>query len=220
MSMMAAVRRRDDGILTGFLSFTGWTSIMVSRSVAIALAARVFHSWMLLFCVVHGLLVALWVTSIAIGTYQASSINKKRKLSLFFLVFAVFGLPSLTYWPIMFELKKNKRPLIFLFILLLENVVFVLLWAWMRDDRTWYKHDFILVAVTAGCYVMGSLFIVFYMCCKPKYTDNVVYHDMQVRNAESFGMYFEFCDMAFKLTRKEEVETRLKEIREQKAAAR
>lgn len=72
----------------------------------------------------------------------------------------------------------------------------------------------------AVCYAMGSLFILFYICCKPKYTDNVVYHDMQVRNAESFGMYFEFCDMAFKLTRKEDVETRLKEIREQKAVAR
>lgn len=220
ISMMAAVRRRDDGILTGSLSVIGWVSIMVSRSIAIALAARVLYGWMLLICVAHGLLVALWVTSIAIGTYQESAMNMKRKVSLYFLIFAVFGLPSLTYWPIMFELKKNKRPLIFLFMLLLENVLFVLLWAWMREDRTWYKHDFMLVAVTVGSYVLGSLFILFYICCKPKYTDNVVYHDMKARNTDSFGMYFEFCDMAFKLTKKEAVETRLKEIREQKASPR
>lgn len=219
MSMMAAVRRRDDGILTGSLSVIGWVSIMISRSIAIALAARVIYGWMLLICVAHGLLVALWVTSIAIGTYQESSpMNKKRKLSLYFLVFSVFGLPSLTYWPIMFELKKNKRPLIFLFILLVENVAFVILWAWMREDKTWYKHDFILLAVAAGSYALGALFILFYICCKPKYTDHVVYHDMKARNTDSFGMYFEFCDMAFKLRKKEVVETHLKEIREQKAS--
>lgn len=220
MSMMAAVRRRDDGILTGSLSVIGWVSIMISRSIAIAMAARVLYGWMLLICVVHGLFVALWVTIIAIGTYQESAMNKKRKISLYFLIFSVFGLPSLTYWPLMFELKKKKRPLLFLLLLLLENVAFVVVWAFLREDKTWYKHDFILVAVAAGTYALGSLFILFYICCKPKYTDHVVYHDMKAKNTESFGMYFEFCDMAFKLTKKEAVETRLKEIREQKAAPR
>lgn len=217
ISLMAAVRRRDDGILTGALSVTGWMSIMISRAVAIALAARVIYSWMLLICIIHGLVVALWVTSFAVGSYQESSFNKKRKVALFFLIFAVFGLPSLTYWPVMFELKKNRRPLIFLLLLLVENVIFVLLWAFLREDKEWYKHDVILLAVTATCYIMGSLFILFYICCKPKYTDHVVYHDMKARNADSFGMYFEFCDIAFKLQRKEDVETRLKELREQKA---
>lgn len=216
VSMMAAVRRRDDGILTGSLAITGWMSIMVSRAVAIALAARVLFWWVLLICIGHALFVSFWVTSIAVGTYQESSLSKKRKAALFFLVLAVFGLPSLTYWPIMFELKKNRRPLLFLLLLLLENVLLVLLWAWLREDRTWYKHDVVLVAVTATCYVMGFLFVLLYVCCKPKYTDHVVYHDMKARNADSFGMYFEFCDTAFKLRRKEELETRLKEIREQK----
>ncbi|XP_035214468.1 uncharacterized protein LOC118188199 [Stegodyphus dumicola] len=224
MSMMAAVRRRDDGILTGTLSMTGWMCIMTSRSIAIALATTVIHGWMILVCLLHGVLVSLWVSTIALRTYtqekSSTPFNRKRKLALFFLVLSVFGLPSLTYWPIMFELKKRKRPLIFLFILLLENVLFAILWHVFKENSAWAKHDYILVAVMGGTYAIGSLFLLFYMCCKPKYTDHVVYHDMKVRNADSFGMYFEFCDVAFKLARKQEVEMKLKMIREQKVVPR
>ncbi|XP_055943460.1 uncharacterized protein LOC129973102 isoform X2 [Argiope bruennichi] len=218
MSMMTAVKRRDDGILTGFLSITGWMSIMISRSVSIALATTVIQSWMVIVCLLHAVFISFWITFIAVRTYYEESptirFTKKRKLALFFVIFAVFGLPSLTYWPIMFELKKNKRPLIFLFILLVENILFIGLWGVYKEQTAFAKHDHVLVFLAGGLFIIGALFILFYICCKPKYTDQVVYHDMKVCNADSFGMYFDFCDVAFKLTRKQEIETRLKEVRE------
>ncbi|GBM11835.1 hypothetical protein AVEN_26764-1 [Araneus ventricosus] len=218
MSMMAAVKRKDDGILTGFLSVTGWMSIMISRSVSIALATTVIHSWMVIVCLLHAIFISFWVTFIAVKTYYEESptirFTKKRKIALFFVIFAVFGLPSLTYWPIMFELKKNKRPLIFLFILLVENILFISLWGIYKEQTTFARHDHVLVFLAGGLFIVGALFILFYICCKPKYTDQVVYHDMKVCNADSFGMYFDFCDVAFKLTRKQEIETRLREVRE------
>ncbi|GFS45627.1 XK-related protein, partial [Trichonephila inaurata madagascariensis] len=216
LSMMAAVRRKDDGILTGFLSIFGWMSIMISRSVAISLATTVIHGWMILVCIMHGVFISTWITSIAIKTYYEESpsisFTGKRKVALFFVIFSVFGLPSLTYWPIMFELKKHKRPLIFLFVLLVENVLFVALWMFFDEKEVWAKHDYVLVFLSGGLYILGALFVLFYICCKPKYTDHVVYHDMKVRNADSFGMYFDFCDVAFKLTRKQEIETKLKKF--------
>lgn len=222
ISMLMAVRRRDDGILTGTLSVVGWLSITVSRAVAIALATTVIHSWTILFCLLHGTAISLWVTRIAIGTYHSNDpstvFTTKRKVAMFFLVFALFGLPSLTYWPIMFELRKHKRPLIFLFVLLLENVLLVGLWVWCKEEFGWNRHDHVLAFVAGGFFVLGTVFVLFYICCKPKYTDRVVYHDMKVRNADSFGMYFEFCDAAFKLTRQQELETKLKEVRQHKMA--
>lgn len=218
MSMMAAVRRKDDGILTGFLSVFGWMSIMISRSVSIALATTVIQGWMVIVCLLHAIFISLWITYIAIKTYYEESptimFTKKRKIALFFVVFAVFGLPSLTYWPIMFELKKNKRPMIFLFILLVENVLFIALWGVNKEQMVFAKHDHVLVFLAGELFIVGALFILFYICCKPKYTDQVVYHDMKVRNADSFGMYYNFCDVAFKLTRKKEIETRLRDVRE------
>lgn len=219
ISMLVAVRRRDDGILTGTLSIVGWLCITVSRAVSIALATTVIHSWTILFCVIHGTVISLWVTRIAIGTYHTNDhpsttvFSFKRKVAMFFLVFAVFGLPSLTFWPIMFELRKHKRPLIFLLVLLLENVLLVGIWVWGKKEVGWNRHDHVLVFVAAGFFVLGAFFVLFYICCKPKYTDHVVYHDMKAQNADSFGMYFEFCDVAFKLTRKQELETKLKEVR-------
>ncbi|GIY88888.1 XK-related protein [Caerostris darwini] len=224
MSMMAAVRRKDDGILTGFLSVVGWMSIMISRSVSIALATTVIQGWMILVCIMHAVVISSWVTYIAVKTYyeESPSINftSKRKLALFFVIFSVFGLPSITYWPIMFELKKNKRPLIFLFILLLENVLFIAVWIVFKEKSVWVRHDYVLVFLAGGLYILGALFILFYICCKPKYTDQVVYHDMKACNADSFGMYFDFCDVAFKLARKQEIETRLKEVREHRLVPR
>ncbi|GFQ84779.1 XK-related protein [Trichonephila clavata] len=225
MSMMAAVRRKDDGILTGFLSIFGWMSIMISRSVAISLATTVIHgSWMTVR-IMHGAH-STYPTSIIkpLKTYYEESpsisFTSKRKIALFFVIFSVFGLPSLTYWPIMFELKKHKRPLIFLFVLLVENILFVALWMFFDEKEVWAKHDYVLVLLSGGLYVLGALFVLFYICCKPKYTDHVVYHDMKVRNADSFGMYFDFCDVAFKLTRKQEIETKLKEVREHRLVPR
>lgn len=219
MSMMAAVRRKDDGILTGFLSITGWLSIMISRSIAISLATTAIHGWMIIICLLHGIIISFWLLQVAIQTSKEESpttlLSSKKKLAIFFLIFSVFGLPSLTYWPIMFQLKENKRPLIFLLILLVENIIFTVLWLIYRENSLWGKHDYILVSVMAGGYIIGALFIMFYIFCKPKYTDQVVYHDMKIRNADSFGMYFEFCDIAFKLPRRQEVEVKLRKIREQ-----
>lgn len=223
MSMLAAVRRKDDGILTGILSVTGWLCIMVSRAVAISLATTTIHGWMVLICFLHGVLVSLWVSSIAITSSKEAGESEpfsiKRKLAYFFLVFTVFGLPSLTYWPVMFQLKKRKRPLIFLFILLLENALFLALWYFLRDRSEWAQHDYVLTSLLVGGYIAGTLFILVYICCKPKYTDQVVYHDMKIRNADSFGMYFEFCDLTFCLPKTHSVEVKLQRVRAPNAAA-
>ncbi|KFM81615.1 hypothetical protein X975_14978, partial [Stegodyphus mimosarum] len=68
--MMAAIRRHDDSKLTAVLALLGWISIMISRTVTLALVSTVIHGWIVLACIFHGIVISLWLSIIAAETYN------------------------------------------------------------------------------------------------------------------------------------------------------
>lgn len=214
LSMMLAVRRKDDGCLTTFLSFTGWTLIAASRSLTLALAATKIHGGIIAFCLLHASIITIWLVPICWKSYSETELSYHRKFSTTLLIFFIFGLPSLIYWPILFQLKKNKRPFIFMIILSLENIGLLCIWYFLTENKQWNVYNTYFITVTVGGFILGFVFILLYMYIKPKYTDQVVYHDMKVENASSFGMYFEFCDATFKLPVSQWIDSNLQQIRQ------
>lgn len=115
ISFMYVTKRKDDGWLTGSISYVGWSLLMGSRVLLFCLIIFYIHYWLILFCVLHVVLFSIWVFNIAIESYavssssaeattdQFSSLRKRGSLALLVLFF--FGIPSLLYWPIMFQLK-------------------------------------------------------------------------------------------------------------------
>lgn len=114
-SLLVAVRRRDDGPLTGFLSFFGWTSMIISRVLVMSLAATVLHGWIATLALVHVLAISIWIYRIAVDSYIADTVsvdeetiqwaNTRKRVSTAIMVFLFFGIPSLIIWPIMFQVR-------------------------------------------------------------------------------------------------------------------
>lgn len=247
ISMMIAVRRRDDGLATHFLSFFGWLSLMSSRVLVFALAASVIHSWLLVLCLIHILVFSLWIYNIAIESYGISTSSsdvtnkqwssKRKRSSIGVMVFFLFGIPSLLIWPIMFQLREGRRPLIFLLVTTIENLCLLgvwLIWLMINEGSNLNNN---LVALTISIVLatlIGDLFLSIYVFCKPKYTDQVVlYKIRETRNADAptlekldkiqlrtsnafkYGIFYEFCDLVFKLPSTHKIATDLQELREQ-----
>ncbi|CAG2122532.1 unnamed protein product, partial [Medioppia subpectinata] len=53
LSMMIAVRRRDDGPLTAVLSFVGWLSLFVSRVIVFSLIGSVIGIYVIILALIH-----------------------------------------------------------------------------------------------------------------------------------------------------------------------
>lgn len=223
ISTVRAVRRKDDGILTGCLSYLGWLAFYASRVMAFSLAACIIHGWIALICAIHVIGMSAWITAIAWKSYQMPSDDSdtpeplafRRKTSIAFLVTAMFGLPSLVYWPIMFQLKERKRLLIFILVCACENVASFLLWFFSRgkENITFSTVEIVCSSILFGGFALGVFFIYLYSCCKPKYTDAVVMHDMKVENANSYGIFYAFFDATFKLPKTDGIHLHLKRIR-------
>lgn len=221
--MLIAIRRRDDGILTGMLSFIGWISMFTSRVVIFALATTVFGVWFVLFCFLHALGFTIWVYGIAVNSHteptdsqvtdnpQVRSVQKNR-FQLAILTFLFFGLPSLVMWPIMFQLKEEKRPLVFLFVNTIENALLLIVWYFLKSTNSAMDLYSLLIVVIGT--LVADLFLSGYMLCKPKLTDQVVLHDMRYTDTESFGMYYEFCDVIFRLKVRKGFQEELEDIRQ------
>lgn len=226
--MMVAVRRRDDGPLTGFLSFTGWLSLFVSRVIAFALVASFIHGWLLVLCLIHALAISIWVYSIAIESYQIHAPpdsqthvwTMRKRISIAILVFVFFGIPSLILWPIMFQLKECRRPLIFLLIVTVENIFLVAVWfLFLAIEGVALTDTNVLLVTAVVCTTLaGVLFLTGYILCKPKYTDQVVLHDMKATNAYSYGIYYDFCDAVFKLPNTHAIARDLEYVRKTNAS--
>ncbi|KPM09482.1 XK-related domain containing protein 2 [Sarcoptes scabiei] len=214
-SMLIAIRRRDDGILTGFLSFVGWISMFTSRVIVFALVALIISHWIFLLCSIHVLVFTVWVYMIAMKALEddvSPNRSKKRGIHTLILIFFFFGLPSLVLWPYMFHLKEKQRPLKFLIVMFVENTLMILFWYFMRTTDS--RKDFFLLILVIVTTVVATLFLSLYFCCKPSKVDQVVLHDMRYTDKESYGIYFEFCDIVFNLNVQKEVKELLDVIRE------
>ena len=242
-SLLVAVRRRDDGPLTGFLSLFGWTSMIVSRVLVISLAATRLRGWIAVLLLIHVLAISIWVYKIAIRSYMATTAsvteettqwaNTRKRISTAIMVFLFFGIPSLLIWPIMFQLREGKRPLIFLMVMTVENLLLLAYWfIEQRIDSNASTSEFVLVAVIVTTTLAGVFFLLIYVLCKPKYTDQVVLYEIRESraqeaptlikldgpnsrssNATQYGIYYEFCDLVFKLPSTHKIASELEEIR-------
>lgn len=243
--MMGAVRRKDDGPLTKTLSILGWSSLLISRILVFTFAAAHLKSWIFIFCLVHVLAITVWVYKIAIeshqqlstdGTSNDVSSDTRKRSSLALLVFLFFGIPSLVFWPIMFQLKQKRRPLIFLLIMAIENLFLLGLWFIIELSTVGQLTNIkaYIVAAIVCLTVSGCLFLSGYIFCKPKFTDEVVLHDIRQSRAEEeaekfislngissktwnatkYGIYYEFCDLVFNLPASKRVEKGLQEVRQ------
>ena len=239
LSMLIAVRRRDDGPLTGFLSFFGWSFVITSRIFVFSLVSTKIGGFLVLLLLVHVIAISVWVYNIAIESYKTSSpseaaqelTNQRKKGSIAVMVALFFGIPSLLIWPIMFQLKQKKRPFIFLAIIVVENLLLLGVW-FMGSGVTLGADPYLIVGIIGGTTVAGVLFLSLYTCCKPKLTDQVVLHDIREAtaqdapsilrlnainarafNATQYGIYYEFCDLVFNLPSTHKLASDLQEIR-------
>ena len=243
-SMLVAVRRRDDGPLTGFLSLVGWSSLITSRVLAISLAATVLHRWIALLALLHVLAISIWVYNIAIQSFMAATpsvseettkwADTRKRSSTAIMVFLFFGIPSLVIWPIMFQLKEGRRPLIFMIVVTLENLLLLSVWFIHLSGSSFglNTRETILVCATVCSTLAGVFFLSVYVFCKPKFTDQVVLFEIRESraqeaptliklngpnsrssNATQYGIYYEFCDLVFKLPSTHKIASDLEEIR-------
>lgn len=168
---------------------------------------------------------SIWIYSIAVESYDLhSSTNQtqiwttRKRISVAIMVFLFFGLPSLLIWPIMFQLKENRRPLKFLLIITIENIALLGLWFVFQfnQNQTLQQltntHVLLVIGVVCAT-LLAALFLTGYIICKPKYTDQVVLHEMRATNTESYGIYYEFCDIVFKLPNTQRIGEELKRVR-------
>jgi hypothetical protein len=244
-SMLIAVRRRDDGPLTGFLSFAGWTSIFVSRVLVISLAATALKWIIVVLALIHVLAVSIWVYNIAVQSHVAAMVTRpegmtqwadtRRRVSTAIMTFLFFGIPSLVIWPIMFQLKERRRPLCFLIIITVENLILLAIWFVQPGNNVTDRigsDELIVVALIVISTLAGVFFLAVYVFCKPKYTDQVVLYEIResraqeaptlIRrdgpnsrsaNATQYGIYYEFCDLVFKLPSTHKIASDLEEVR-------
>lgn len=220
-SMLIAVRRRDDGPMTWFFSFFGWSSLFVSRSVVFALAVSVFGWYFVALASAHVLFFTWWVYGIAresygqvltgIGETSAPTTNQSRATPSLVLTFFFFGLPSLVLWPFMFQLKEKGRHMKFLMTVAVENGLLLLAWYGLHK---WRNHEpnlasLLLVVITT---VVSVLFLSLYGLCKPPKTELVVLYDDST-SSNSFGIYYEFFKIVFNPKVSQRFAQQLEELR-------
>lgn len=187
----------------------GWISMFISRMVVFGMALTLFRAWFVLLLVVHTIGFSIWVFSIAVESHSKETTDadvtnntenrpvQKNKFYLALLVFIFFGLPSLAMWPIMFQLKDKLRPIIFLFVITAENGILIIVWYFFKNISS--PIDLYLLLVVAIGTLVANIFLVGYIICKPKLTDQVVLYDIKYQDAETNGIYYKVCDMVFRL---------------------
>lgn len=113
-------------------------------------------------------------------------------------IFTLFAVPSLFYWPIMFNLKLHYRPFKYLVLILSENFLLIpAIWYSLPQTSTvwpWY-----LMIAVGSFSIGGFLFIAIYIACKPSMTEYFARADQLFNEAERAGIYFEFCSRVFRM---------------------
>lgn len=233
-SLLIAVRRKDDGPLTLGLSMLGWGAIFASRIIIIALAfVHVGWVIMASLVMLHTLGVTIWIYKIAVDSHnqrpsenetliweRESESEMKREgnghwwtikgwstmehLILLIQIYTLFALPSLFYWPIMFNLRFHCRPLKYLVVILTENFLLIpAVWFSISAAATlgqWY-----LLGAVGAFSIVGFIFVFLYVSCKPTLTDYFARADHIFNAAEQSGIYFEFCSRVFKMPNLEDI---------------
>ena len=256
VSLLIAVRRRDDGVLTLLLSMLGWGAIFSSRIIIISMAF-VHLGWKLTLALVvlHVLGITGWIYKIALDSHNdkpsereleakwdnnieigptqsvsasevelnetnnpvSSDSNSQPKagpddqagtatgcwsimehIVLLAQILNLFAIPSLFYWPIMFNLKFHLRPYKYLVLILTQNFLLIpAIWLSMTQQST--AGQLYLLGAVGAFSIVGFIFVSLYICCKPSLTEYFARADVLFNEAENCGIYYEFCSRIFKM---------------------
>ncbi|KAM7314019.1 uncharacterized protein ISCGN_003804 [Ixodes scapularis] len=222
-SLIRAVQRKDDGLLTGTLSFLGWLAVAASRGLALSLLTSVIHGWIVVACLVHGVAMTAWIASFVWEAHRrldsvrqpgddASQPLRSPCITLI-LIFALFGLPSLIFWPVMFDFKLKRRVFLFIFVFVVENLLCFGVWQLWGSDGMPHTYVVLLSALFLGLTTAAIFFIALYVCCKPEKVDLVVLHHIREDNANKYGIYFDFCKVIRILPDTKDIARDLEKIR-------
>lgn len=222
-SLIRAVQRKDDGLLTGTLSFLGWLAVAASRGLALSLLTSVIHGWVVVACLVHGVAMTAWIASFVWEAHRrldsvrqpgddASQPLRSPCITLI-LIFALFGLPSLIFWPVMFDFKLKRRVFLFIFVFVVENLLCFGVWQLWGSDGMQHTYVVLLSALFLGLTTAAIFFIALYVCCKPEKVDLVVLHHIREDNANKYGIYFDFCKVIRILPDTKDIARDLEKIR-------
>lgn len=118
-------------------------------------------------------------------------------LILLVQIFTLFSIPSIFYWPIMFNLKWHQRPFKYLVLILIENFIMIPT-IWSHPTVT-DSFRFNLLGAGGAFSIVGFIFIALYIACKPSLTEYFARADELFNEAERSGIYYEFCSRVFKL---------------------
>lgn len=258
LSLLVAVRRRDDGPLTLGLSMIGWGSLFSARIIIIALAF-VHIGWriMLALVVVQVLGITIWIYKIAIDSHNdkpsereleakwdeetaaelttSQAIGLKQSKStqptkaddkqderqagaggltsgptnnwsamehvvLLAQILTLFAIPSLFYWPIMFNLKLHLRPFKYLVLILTQNFLLIpAIWLTISQSSATTPGQLYLLGAVGAFSIVGFIFVSLYISCKPSLTEYFARADEIFNEGEKAGIYFEFCSRVFKM---------------------
>lgn len=140
----------------------------------------------------------------------------------------------------MFQLKENNRVLKWLIIISLENMALLAAFFYFQTQASVNLQTFLIrilygIAVATFC---GVVLILFYVFCKPKYTDQVVVYEIRENressqaaptfskisesmktagNSIQYGIYYDFFEIVFKLPSTHKIRNDLQEIRRHNA---
>lgn len=251
-SLLVAVRRRDDGILSLLLSTIGWGCIFFSRLFIFSLTYSEFGPLLTLtFLFIHVIGMTAWIYRIAKDSHnekeherqdkqwndlelecrdkQTATPNETKPIpnnnptdywtnaehaSLLSQIFFLFAIPSLFYWPFMFNLKLNYRPYKYMALILTENfslIMSLILFANIERSTT-VNNGFlsqttmtasfnilnVLVPVAVAS-IVGFTFLCLYLLCKPSLTEYFAHADSLFNESKQSGIYYEFCSRVFKM---------------------
>ena len=193
-SLIKAFQRKDDGILAKILSYIGWISFCASRVLAFALLSSVFRDGVLYALLIHALVATVFVFGIVKRARTWGFGPWKDNIVLVFLCFFQFGVPSLVYWPLMFQFKKRIFVAIFFAVSAAENLTCLSLW--FMFDQEAYSQD---LRKTFGIAILVLTFVAIlslslYQCCKPDRTEMVALSNIQETNSNKYGIFFDFCN--------------------------
>ncbi|KAL1441709.1 hypothetical protein MTO96_008426 [Rhipicephalus appendiculatus] len=171
-SLIKAVQRKDDGLLTGTLSFLGWMSVTAARGLALSLLTAVIHGWVVVACLAHAVAMTVWISSFVRDTHRRQDSVRREPSDGGVL---------------------KRRVFLFVFVFIVENLLCFGAWQLWGSHTTPHNYRVVVSALLLGLTASGVFFIALYVCCKPEKTDLVVLQHIREDNANKYGIYFDFC---------------------------
>lgn len=132
------------------------------------------------------------------GNLETSNWSVMEHVVLVAQILSLFAIPSLFYWPIMFNLKLHCRPFKYLVLIMTQNFILIPI-IWLTISSTATAGQWYLLGAVGSFSIIGFVFVSLYVSCKPSLTEYFARADELFNEAEKSGIYFEFCSRVFKM---------------------